>query len=197
VTGVELYQLCWNTEHAERLPSSDPRFVRAHDFYCTEAELLDDDKPGQWLSDLVHPDVIYVMPTRASRLRGTARTELSGMLHFDDNYESMCTRVARLTSRAAWAEDPPSRTRRHITNLRAYREMSIDGSLGPADGVDRLMTRSYLLLVRSRWDQPAFELISCERFDVLTYSDGNLRLYQREIVVDQSCLGAINLAVFL
>jgi 3-phenylpropionate/cinnamic acid dioxygenase small subunit len=40
------------------------------------------------------------------------------IFHFDENRASLGLRVRRLGTNVAWAEDPPSLTRRFVTNIR-------------------------------------------------------------------------------
>jgi 3-phenylpropionate/cinnamic acid dioxygenase small subunit len=96
-------------------------------------------------------------------------------------------RVMRLSGKSAWAEDPPSRTRRLVTNVRVER----------GDKPDEYKVRSYLLVTRSRFNFDEYDLISAERHDVLRQVDGVFKLARREILLDQAVLGTPNLAIFL
>ena len=88
----------------------------------------------------------------------------------------------------AWTEDPPSRTRHFVTNVRTF---------AAADG-DDLRVESALLLFRSRGDRASPTCSRRGRRDLLRGGppDG-LRLARREITVDESVLRTQNLAVFL
>jgi 3-phenylpropionate/cinnamic acid dioxygenase small subunit len=128
------------------------------------------------------------MPVRVTRSRAEAQAPPTGptLNHLEETAGTMRIRVRRLLeSEAAWAEDPPSRTRRFVTNLRVR-------PVGP----DEMEARTYLLLVRSRFDEVDFELLSDERLDVLTRVDGRWLLRRREVLLDQTRLGNINLALF-
>lgn len=151
-----------------------------------EASLLDSGRFGEWLDQLSH-DVVYRAPVRVTRRVGaTSRTP--DMFHFDENRQSLELRVRRLGTGVAWAEDPPSCTRRFVTNVRV--------ELRSPDDAEVSVT-SYLLLYRSRGDDGSFDLVSAERHDVLRAVDGGWRLARREAMVDQTTLGTKNLAVFL
>jgi 3-phenylpropionate/cinnamic acid dioxygenase small subunit len=157
----------------------------AVEFLDHEAELLDEDRLDEWLP-LLDQDLLYRMPVRVTARRGQGLGYSSG-LHFDEDLASIQLRVRRLTETStAWAEDPPSRARRHVSNVRVA---------AADDG--RLVVRSYLLLYRSRWDLSECELLSAERVDTLVPADDGLRLRSREIRVDQATLGVLNLALFL
>jgi 3-phenylpropionate/cinnamic acid dioxygenase small subunit len=109
-------------------------------------------------------------------------------LHFDDDYSSIMGRLQRLGTKSAWAEDPPSRTRRLVTNVRVWETSK----------PNEFETESYLLLSRSRYEHYQLQVLSCVRHDLLRRSGpGAFKLARREIIVDQSVLGMANLAVFL
>ena len=94
----------------------------------------------------------------------------------------------RLTGKSAWAEDPPSRTRRLITNVLVQQGAS----------ENEYAVTSYLMMTRSRFSDEHVDVISCERRDVIRREDsGELKLARREALLDQSVLGTPNLAVFL
>jgi 3-phenylpropionate/cinnamic acid dioxygenase small subunit len=112
---------------------------------------------------------------------------LPDMAHFDEDLYSLRKRVERFETGHAWTEDPPSRTRHFVTNVRTF---------ASAAG-DELAVKSYVLLFRSRGDIRDAELVSAERSDVLRRTEGGLRLAQREIMADESVLRTQNLAVFI
>jgi 3-phenylpropionate/cinnamic acid dioxygenase small subunit len=131
-------------------------------------------------------DLIYTAPLRLTRTgpnrdRDVVRT----MLHFDETYESILMRTGRL-SKSAWAEDPPSRTRRFVTNVR----------VGETANADEYEVVSYYRIYRSRGPSPDVEDISAERRDVWRFVDGGYKLSKREIIVDQSTLMFSNFAIF-
>jgi 3-phenylpropionate/cinnamic acid dioxygenase small subunit len=96
--------------------------------------------------------------------------------------------LQRLDTKSAWAEDPPSRTRGFVTNLRIWE------SVKP----NEFEVERYLLLSRSRYEQPVLQMLSCARHDLLRRSGRRaFKLARREIIVDQSVLGMVNLAIFL
>ena len=167
------------------LPYSDPAHLAAHQFLVEEAALLDAADYAGWL-DLLCEDIRYLMPVRVTTARGAGFDTLAGMGHFDEDMYALRTRVQRLATEHAWTEDPPSRTRHFVTNVRTFRE----------DGGD-LRVESALLLFRSRGDTREADLISAGRTDVLRATADGLKLARREIIVDESVLRTQNLAVFL
>jgi 3-phenylpropionate/cinnamic acid dioxygenase small subunit len=155
-------------------------------FVYTEADLLDSRRHREWL-DLLTDDVVYIMPVRVTAAHSLDDSLMADMAHFDEDRYSLEKRVARFETEHAWTEDPPSRTRRFVTNVRAFP--------GGRDG--ELEVLSSVLLFRSRGDAHGPDLVSAGRTDVLRRVDGELRLARREIAVDESVLRTQNLAVFL
>lgn len=154
-------------------------------FLATEAELLDEHRYDEWLG-LMADDVRYRMPVRVTVMRGQDGPPRT-MDHFDENRYTLGKRVERLSGKHAWTEDPPSRTRRFVTNVRAR----------GGDVPDEVVVRSNLLLFRSRLDVRPPEWVAAERRDVLRRLDGRWRVARRDIVVDDSLVRTQNLAVFL
>lgn len=171
---------------AAMLPYSSEAHQEAHQFLVEEADILDRQAYGQWLA-LLCEDIRYVVPVRVTTARGAGFDVLEGMDHFEEDHYSLRKRVERLGTEHAWTEDPPSRTRHFVTNVRTYET--------PAP--EELQVRSYLLLFRSRGDVREADLVSAGRTDVLRRVDGRLRLARREVRVDESVLRTQNLAVFL
>lgn len=155
-------------------------------FLNLEAELLDRHRYPEWLK-LMSEDIRYRMPVQVTTQADVSGEVLGGMAHFDEDAHSLSKRVQRLMGGHAWTENPPSRTRRYVTNVRC--------SKGGSE--DELVVRSYVLLFRSRLDVRAAEWVSVERDDTLRRVDGALRLADRLITVDEAVLRTQNLAVFL
>lgn len=169
-----------------RGPVSAEQRLAAYDFLVQEAETLDERRYEDWLR-LLTDDVSYRMPVRATVHGGAGTGVLDGTHHFDEDRYTLGKRVERLTGEHAWTEDPPSRVRRFVTNVRC--------APGPAG--DELTVRSYLLMFRSRGDARPPEWLAAERRDVLRSVGGELRLRSRDITVDESVLLTQNLALFL
>jgi 3-phenylpropionate/cinnamic acid dioxygenase small subunit len=151
-----------------------------------EAAALDERRFDDWTAMLA-TDLIYTAPIRLTRTGPTRdRDVMRTMFHFDEDYNSILMRTGRL-HKSAWAEDPPSRCRRFITNVR----------VAECDSMGEYEVVSYLFLERSRGDNPENERMTAERRDVWRDVDGTYKLTTREIIVDQSVLGMANFAVFL
>ena len=156
----------------------------AEEFLFREAAMLDERRYEDWL-ELLTDDVHYWMPIRRTT---TARevdkefTQPGGMAFFDDDRTTLQMRVSRLMVGRAWAEDPPSRTRRLITNLR------ITG----ADG-DEISVSLNFQLYRTRLNSEEDSWIG-RREDLLRREQGELRLARRHIYLEQTVILAQNMS---
>ncbi len=151
-----------------------------------EAAVLDERRFDDWIAMLAQ-DLVYQAPIRLTRTGPNRdRDVMRTMFHFDDDHTSILMRAGRL-QKSAWAEDPPSRCRRFITNVR----------IGECEAAGEYEIVSYLYLERSRGDNPETEHMTAERRDVWRDVDGAYKLARREIIVDQSVLNMSNFAVFL
>lgn len=177
------------TRQGRTLPFGDPRHLRAHQWLVDEAYLLDAQDYDEWL-DLLTEDIHYLMPVRVTTALGAGFDTAPGMAHFDENKYSLSRRVARFRTEHAWTEDPPSRLRHHLSNVRTF----------ATGDPDHLVVESAVLLFRSRGDVREPALLSAGREDLLRRvggDDGDWRLARRLIHVDESVLRMQNLAVFL
>lgn len=155
-------------------------------FLYDEAALLDDRRFEEWL-DLFTDDASYEVPLRLTR-ESQAESEISehGRI-FWDSKQTLAIRVQRLRSEYAWAEQPPSRTRHFVTNVRVG--LHDDGTVG---------ARCNVLVYLNRGDDPRHELYAGDRHDVLVpQADGGYRIRRRWIVVDQANMAGNSLSVFL
>ena len=144
-----------------------------------EAEQLDHHRYDDWLARLA-PDLHYTMPGRTDGPDGLPERVSH---HIDETFQSMTTRMRRISGATNSAETPRTRTRRFVTNIR----------LSPSSTSDEVHGSSYLLLTRSRGLRADLELLPCERIDELVRIDGELKLRRREVLVDQATLGLVHL----
>ena len=170
------------------VPIGSPVYNQILQFLYVEARLLDEIRLKEWGATLAQ-DLIYTAPLRETRpVNQQAASVVRTMQHYHDDWRSVMGRIVRLTgTKSAWAEDPPSRTRRLVTNV----------LVEATDKPDEYSVRSYLLVTRSRFNFDEFDLISGERRDVLRVDGDSFKLARREILLDQAVLGTPNLAIFL
>jgi 3-phenylpropionate/cinnamic acid dioxygenase small subunit len=171
------------------LPSlsfGDERHLIAHRWLVDEAWLLDLQAYDEWL-DLLTEDVHYLMPVRVTTALGAGYDTSPGMAHFDEDKYSLSRRVARFATEHAWTEDPPSRLRHHLSNVRTF----------ATEDDDHLVVESATLLFRSRGDVREGALVSAGREDLLRRTPAGWKLARRTILVDDSVIRMQNLAIFL
>ena len=168
------------------LAYDDPRHLAAAHFLVEEAALLDARRWHEWLARMTD-DIRYVMPVQVTTSLGAETRGRDAMAHFDEDHYSLAKRVERLTTEHAWTEDPPSRTRHLVTNIRTF----------ATDSDDTLRVESALLLFRSRGDTRAPEILCAGRVDRLRLGAGGYLLAERRIDVDEAVLRTQNLAIFL
>jgi 3-phenylpropionate/cinnamic acid dioxygenase small subunit len=168
-----------------RVRVGEPEHDAATDFLYEEAHLLEEGLFEDWLA-LLDPGIRYSAPVRRTRLRHEGSEFDPAMKHFEDDLGSLHLRVKRLRTRYAYAEDPPSRTRRLVTNIRVHR------------AEEALEVSSSLLVLRNRLDEPTAHLLAARRDDLLVAGpDRGLLLRRRTVLLDSSTLPTHNLAIFL
>jgi 3-phenylpropionate/cinnamic acid dioxygenase small subunit len=94
-----------------------------------------------------------------------------------EDFNSLQARVDRLETEYDWSENPPSRTRRFVTNVKV-------------DDVsqEEIAIRSNLMLYRTRGDSTSYDILTGERKDKLRKSEGDLKIAERQIFLDQTVL---------
>jgi biphenyl 2,3-dioxygenase subunit beta len=155
-------------------------------FYIAEAGLLDAHRYSEWV-ELFTDDVHYFMPIRRTMSRRELDKEFTqpgDIAYFDDDKRILNGRVLKLASGTAWAEDPPSRTRHMITNIRVLETTA-----------DELTVTCNFLLYRTRLKSEEDQWIG-RREDVLRRTDEGLRIARRHIYLDQTVLLSANLSNF-
>jgi biphenyl 2,3-dioxygenase beta subunit len=156
-------------------------------FYYDEAALLDARNHADWVK-LFTEDTHYFMPLRRTRTRRELDKEFTvpgEMAFFDDNKQMLEGRVKKLDSGTAWAEDPPSRTRHLITNVRVVE-----------DNGDELVVESNFHLYRTRLKSEEDSWIGMRR-DTLRRHEGSFQVAKRHIFLEQTLLLSRNLSNFI
>jgi 3-phenylpropionate/cinnamic acid dioxygenase small subunit len=155
-------------------------------FLYREAEMLDDGRLHDWLS-LLDNDIDYRIPTRVTREHGALKSGFSSesFLMIDD-LGSLIARVRRFDTGFAFAEDPPTRTRRIIGNVR----------VAGHDNDDDLVVKSNFILFRTKFDHES-QLLAGERHDVLRRAGETFFLKSRAVLLEHTVLPMENLAIFL
>lgn len=154
--------------------------------YYGEAALLDDRKFAEWL-DLLTPDIHYWMPVRRTVMLADIDREFTkpgGMSFFDDDKAMLEARVKKLGTGFSWSEDPPSRTRHMVHNVRV---LEVDG--------DELDVEANFHLYRTRLDSEEDSWFG-RRHDHLRRVEGELKIARRHIFLEQTLILSRNLSNF-
>ena len=170
-----------------RVRAGDPRYFEIVEFLEDEAALLDDNALMSWI-ELMADDLVYRAPVRITRDRDEGKGFAEHMFHLDETAATLRMKATRLAlTPSAWAENPPSRTRRFVTNIRVHE----------AETAGEFHVTSSVLLVRNRYDDAHVDLLSAQRSDLIRRAEDGLQLARRTIYVDQSTLSMPNFAVFV
>jgi biphenyl 2,3-dioxygenase subunit beta len=163
--------------------------VRQHEveqFLYDEAALLDARRYEDWLA-LFADDATYFMPIRRTRLQNEVDQEFTQpgeMAFFNDTKPLLAGRVTKLLSGRSWSEDPPSRTRRLVTNVRVVDD----------DGQE-LTVASNFLLYRTRLNSQEDKWIGSRR-DVLRRAGASFEIAARTIFLEETVVLSRNLSNF-
>jgi 3-phenylpropionate/cinnamic acid dioxygenase small subunit len=153
------------------------------EFLYREADLLDCNRFSDWLA-LFADDIHYIMPVRTTQFLSSG-AGFQEVAFFDDNLQSLRTRVRRLETDSAWAETPPSRTRHFVSNVLA----------APGNGDGEYAITLNFIVSRSRGDQ-GYQFFTGRREDRLRReASGQLRIARRRILIDQTVITATNLSI--
>lgn len=155
-------------------------------FYYDEAALLDSHRYEEWLA-LFSDDAHYFMPIRRTRMLRELDKEFTKpgeMAFFDDTKTLLAGRIRKLGSGRSWAEDPPSRTRHLITNVRITKDDS-----------RTLEVESNFHLYRTRLNSEETSWIGSRR-DLLRRVEGSFQIVDRKIFLEQTVLLSRNLSNF-
>jgi 3-phenylpropionate/cinnamic acid dioxygenase small subunit len=164
--------------------------VLQHDVEQTlfrEAALLDAHDYTAWL-DMLTDDIVYWMPIRNTRAATELDLEFTAFgegAYFDDDRGALEIRVEKRTNGYAWSEDPPSRTRHFLTNVRIVEKHT----------AGEVTVSSNMVVFRSRLDMDEDWWVG-RRVDRLRKVDGRWKIARREIYLDQTVLKSKNLSTF-
>jgi 3-phenylpropionate/cinnamic acid dioxygenase small subunit len=173
-----------SSEVSTRLPAGTREYNEIVDFFTDEVAALDSTHFHDWLAMLA-PDIEYRMPVRVERMPKDGLGFDGGMEFFSENLSSLTTRINRLDTEQAWSEQPISRARHLITNVRAHR----------TDNPNEFAVVSNFLVARTHWDFN-YDLFTGERHDMLRREGDRLLLARRMIYMDQTVLKSYNLSIF-
>jgi p-cumate 2,3-dioxygenase subunit beta len=147
-----------------------PSRQEVEDLLYKEAALLDEWRLEEWL-ELLSDDAVYEIPP-TDVPEGDARNTL---FIIADDAVRIRSRVKQLLGKSAWAENPQSRTRRMISNVRV---LGVDG--------DRILATANFAVHRMRYESVDTYI---GRYDYKLVRVGNeLKIKERRAVLDNEAL---------
>ncbi|AGU14805.1 hypothetical protein CARG_03265 [Corynebacterium argentoratense DSM 44202] len=158
-------------------------------FLFDEADLVDNMDWDAWL-ECMHPDIYYWAPVRENRVYRERKHEFyekGTSVYFEENWEYLRQRVFRLQTQKAWAEEPASRSRHLVSNVRV-----------DARGDGNFDVRSNVLVYRSRGERYQ-DHITYERRDIIVKDETaplGFLVLEREIRFDMATILIKNLSLF-
>jgi 3-phenylpropionate/cinnamic acid dioxygenase small subunit len=153
-------------------------------FLYAEAALLDARDWRAWLS-LVADDIHYWMPIRRTVTTADLDLEFTKpgeMAYFDDDRTMLEMRVKKLEAGSAWSEDPPSRSRHFVSNVRI---LGLEGH--------EITLEAAFHLYRSRLNSEEDSWFG-RRVDVLRRAGDSFQLARRHLYLDQTVILAANMS---
>jgi 3-phenylpropionate/cinnamic acid dioxygenase small subunit len=182
------------TEHAadgwDAMPLTERALVQyeVEQFLYAEAALLDARRYRDWLA-LVADDIHYWMPIRRTVTAADLDLEFTRpgeMAYFDDDRAMLEVRVRKLEAGSAWSEDPPSRSRHFVSNVRI---LGVEG--------DEITLEAAFHLYRSRLNSEEDNWYG-RRLDVLRRAESGsaagFRLARRHLFLDQTVILSANMS---
>ena len=165
---------------------------QVEEFLYMEAETLDERRYENWL-DLLTDDVRYWMPLRRNVKFGELEREFTregqDINWFDEGKDTLTRRVKQILTGVHWAEEPLSRICHIVSNVQVLE--TIPSASEPTE----VKIKSRFLVYRNRVETETDILVG-KREDLLRKEDGDWKVAQRKIILDQNVLLAKNLTFF-
>ena len=161
-------------------------------FLYQEAELLDERRFEEWL-DFLTEDIRYWMPMRRNVKFGELDREFTREGHdinwFDEGKDTLVRRVNQILTGVHWAEEPLSRVCHSVSNIQI---LDATPSLSQPTEVS---IKCRFLVYRNRVETETDILVG-KREDTIRNVNGQWKIAQRKIILDQNVLLAKNLTFF-
>ena len=161
-------------------------------FLYQEAELLDERQFEDWL-DLLTEDIRYWMPMRRNVKFGELDREFTregqDINWFDEGKDTLVRRVNQILTGVHWAEEPLSRICHSVSNVQVLKATP---SVSQATEVN---VKCRFMIYRNRV-QTETDFLVGKREEVLRNVNGQWKIAQRKIILDQNVLLAKNLTFF-
>lgn len=165
---------------------------QVEEFLYQEAETLDERRFEEWL-DLLTDDVRYWMPLRRNVKFGELEREFTregqDINWFDEGKDTLTRRVNQILTGVHWAEEPLSRICHIVSNVQVLQATPTVSD--PAE----VAVKCRFIIYRNRVETET-DLLVGKREDRLRKVDGQWKIAQRKVVLDQNVLLAKNLTFF-
>jgi 3-phenylpropionate/cinnamic acid dioxygenase small subunit len=150
-------------------------YIEIQRFLFREASLLDRRDYAAWLA-LTTDDIHYAVTAAVARDAGAKAVDYCII---DENRVGLKSRIDQISNpKLTRAENPPSLTRRVVSNIEAY----------PSSKPGEFAVTSYLLAYRSRPSTPEGGFYVAERQDVLRKAGADWRLARRDVRLDHTMI---------
>jgi PAH dioxygenase small subunit len=160
-------------EHRPGAPVGNDAYVDIQRFLYREADLLDARAYKDWLA-LLTDDIQYRITARVIREAAASSQDYDVV---DEDAAGLKRRVEQIGNpKLTHAENPPSFTRRFVSNLQAV----------AGDGEDAFLATSNVMLYRQRLESPEGGLYVGRREDLLRRVGSELRLARRHVRLDHA-----------
>ncbi len=160
----------------------NPLRLEFEELLIDEAWLLDTDQLEAWL-ELFTDDLVYRAPVRSNVSRlAEALDDPRRLTHIEDSRFSLGLRVQRLRTGAAHAEEPPSRVRHCVSNVKILDQQD----------PQRVQVASNVMVFRSREGRDEHFFVA-QRRDWWQRVDDQWRCSQRLILLDHDVMENITI----
>jgi 3-phenylpropionate/cinnamic acid dioxygenase small subunit len=164
-----------------------------HEFLCAEADLLDERRYTEWL-DLLTDDISYWVPIRRNVPFDRSDTENTrqgqDINWFDEGKATLRQRIKQVASGVHWAEEPPPRVSRFISNLHDVRATPC------LEDPREVSVRYNVLIYRNKLEGDT-DVFAGKRHDILRRVNDQWMIANRTVRLDQSVLLAATMPIVL
>ena len=165
---------------------------QVEEFLYQEAEILDERRFEEWL-ELLTDDVRYWMPLRRNVKFGELEREFTregrDINWFDEGKDTLTRRVNQILTGVHWAEEPLSRICHLVSNVQVLKATPT-----VSDPVE-VAVKCRFIVYRNRVETETDFLVG-KREDQLRKVDGQWKIAQRKVILDQNVLLVKNLTFF-
>lgn len=173
----------------------NPTLVADHDllhrvnaFVNREARLLDCMRVKEWLDEMIHPDIRYVVISTQLRFNEERRyTPPDCVFIYDDDLGALTMRVEQQLHPQNWRNNPPEAYVRLGTNLEVTQ--------GGAE--DRLVVRTNWHVRRMRRQYEIDDFVYTRHDELIVTPDNDFKFVKRFIAFPERCVQGRNMTLFL